>query len=63
MIKLEKLGYLTTTEAADFLGIPRQSFYKLRDKELLPKPFLIQNGITIWRKKDIAKIKKTLGLA
>lgn len=61
MIQLEKLGYLTATEAAKFMNIPRQSFYKLRDKGALPKPFLVQNGMTIWKKADIEKVKKTIG--
>lgn len=62
MIRLRKLGYFTATEAAEYIGIKRQKFYEFRDKGLLPPPFLIQDGMTIWKKMDIDKVKKTLGI-
>ena len=62
MIKLEKLGYLTASEAIEYMGMPRQSFYNLVKKGLIPKPVLEQAGITVYRKKDIAKILKALNI-
>ena len=53
MIKLEKLGYFTASEAIKFLGIPRTKFYILKREGKLPKPVMSQKGITIWNKADI----------
>ena len=62
MIRLAELGYLTTSEAADFLGVSRQTIYNLKAKDLLPEPFLIQDGMVIWKKSDMKKVKKTLNI-
>lgn len=32
MIRLEKIGYLTASEAIEFLGISRQGFYNFKGK-------------------------------
>ena len=61
MLKLEKLGFLTAKEAAVYMGIPRMSFYRMRKSPAFPKPVLVQNGMTIWKKTDIEKVKKTIG--
>lgn len=58
MIRLEKLGYFTASEAMEHLNMPRATFYRMIKQNKLPKPILEQVGMTIWKKRDIVKMSK-----
>lgn len=57
MIRLKQLGFLTAKEAADYLNISRQTLYNRINSGSFPKPVLSQDGMTIWKLKDIKKLK------
>lgn len=62
MIRLEKLGYLTASEMAEYLGVKRHKIYEWKDKGLLPKPVSVQDAICIWRVSDIKAVMKKLNI-
>lgn len=61
MIELKKIGYLTAREAAKYLGISERTLYNWKDKGLLSKPALSQNGMVIWKISDMNKTLKKMG--
>ena len=61
MIRLKKLGFVTQQEAAEILDVTRQTVAAWCLKGLIPKPVLEQNGIVVWKLRDIEKSKKIMG--
>ena len=61
MIRLKKLGFVTQQEAAEILDVTRQTVAAWCLKGALPKPVLEQNGIIVWKLKDIEKAKSIIG--
>jgi hypothetical protein len=62
MIKYISIGYMTASEAAEYLGIDRPKFYNWGHLGLLPEPALAYPGVlTLWSLKDIEKVKKLIG--
>jgi predicted DNA-binding transcriptional regulator AlpA len=62
MISLEKLGYLTLTKSAEYLGVSRQTIYRWKEMDLLPKPDLQAKGLVLWKISSIEKVRKILGV-
>ena len=62
MIRLKKLGFVTQQETAEMFGVTRQTISAWKNKGALPKPALEQNGIMVWKLKDIEKELEILGI-
>lgn len=60
-MKLEKIGYLTATEAADYMMVSRQTLHRWVREGLIDKPVIQEGGVTIWRLSSIKKAMKKMG--